>query len=382
MLGDSNSGCLLGLSEAGKNLVSKLENGCEVERNELTQEELELFDFICQQGFLTSSTPTVEIPRAAYLHVTNRCNMSCKGCYSGAFRDNCKQDPLSLTDIKNVVDNLAGANVSSIIISGGEPFLRKDIIDIFSYIKEIKKIASLTCITNGTASYEDYSCGAKFLDRIAFSMDGYSKETSYLRWSAFEKTIDSIKKLKSEGFNPAIIFTLHHQNSSYVKEMENFANSLGVPYNFSLFTVKPSAETAALQLDEMDVDLIVRNNGLEISDTPATDGFGCRVCCGAGRSLISVCANGDIMPCHMFTDKRFCMGNALTDDISAIFLNNNKPLVHVDDREACVGCEFKYICGGGCPARTYLQSGSFAEADPLCSLNKAGIISTLDSLIG
>lgn len=376
MLGDPNSGYLLGLSEEGKRLVSKLSVGCDINVEELTSEEIALFRAIKQQGFL-EGTPPVELPRVAYLHVTNRCNMNCIGCYSGALRNNHAQDPLQLDDVKRIVDNLAAAKVSSVIVSGGEPFLRKDIIDILQYIKQVKKIKSVTCITNGTAKYQEYRRGADTVDHLAFSMDGYSKESSFLRGAVFEKTVDAIRQLKEDGYRPSIIFTLHHKNSRYVHEMRAMAESLGASYNFSLFTVSSTSETADLEVCIDDIDFLIQHGDISVSDTPTDGEFGCRVCCGAGRSLISICGNGDVMPCHMFTDKEFCMGNALKDDIASIFEQNDRPLVHVDSKKECVNCEFKYICGGGCPARAYLQNNDLKSVDPVCRLHKETILSTL-----
>ena len=64
------------------------------------------------------------LSRSAYLHVTQRCNLNCVGCYSVNSKRNASPD-LPLADIEVILTKLKGLNVDSLVISGGELFCGK-----------------------------------------------------------------------------------------------------------------------------------------------------------------------------------------------------------------------------------------------------------------
>ena len=92
--------------------------------------------------------------------------------------------------------------------------------------------------------------------------------------------------------------------------------------------------------------------------------------CRAGLNEISVDTNGDIYPCDSFTGvEEFKIGevfSGITDGKDDIFrdLTINKP------RLPCYHCEFRLICGTGCPYRNYL-CGDLSRMNAFdCELNK------------
>ncbi|MFP4403613.1 MAG: radical SAM protein, partial [Candidatus Woesearchaeota archaeon] len=76
-------------------------------------------------------------------HITERCNLSCKHCYQD---ENFIKDELGLDKLKIILDKyikflkLFNLNNNRISITGGEPFIRKDIFDLIKIInsKNIK----------------------------------------------------------------------------------------------------------------------------------------------------------------------------------------------------------------------------------------------------
>ncbi len=383
MMGNSSTGDLFGLDENGYDLVMKLIDGCNLDADLLSKSELELLCALIDCG-LINNDEEAEGERAAYLHITSHCNMNCAGCYSRFTRNDHAKDVMSTHDILHVIDKLCDAKVSSIVISGGEPFLRKDIIDIIRYLKSDKGVKYVSCISNGKIGIDRYREASELLDCLSFSLDGYSKETSFLRKDSHDKVIEAINQLTPDRDNIKIIFTIHRKNYKYVKEMSDLARSLGVDYSLSIYTTAHSSETADFVISEDIVgDFIkyVQESETYISDTPLEDSLGCRVCCGAGSTLISIAADGEIMPCHMFYDRKFSLGNALTDDITKVF-NNSQPMLSVDEKTKCRNCELRYLCGGGCLFRSYLQSGNLKDTDPLCPLFAIGIEQTVRTLIG
>lgn len=93
-------------------------------------------------------------------------------------------DP-SFGDLRHAVDALSNLGVTRLVISGGEPFLRKDLPDIVRYARD-RRMANITVLTNGThCSDEVLAKLAGSVDVVSVSFDGASKESpSYIRGRA------------------------------------------------------------------------------------------------------------------------------------------------------------------------------------------------------
>jgi len=381
MLGNPRVQLLIGLDEAGSTLANRLLAGCDVDLEKLSASERALMDALQEnQQFTFCEQP--QVMRAAYFHVTTRCNMHCPGCYSEVDR-NSKAD-LPFSKMIKIVDNIAGAHVRSLVISGGEPFLRSDMLSLLEYMKQDAKIPHLLCITNGIADIDTYINACKYVDVLAFSLDGHDQDSSFFRQSTHNKVIDTIKILTNAGCPISIIFTLHKKNLSNYQKMISLAEALGVEYNFSIFSTVHSEETAEFEFmpDDMhELEEALTHDRISINDEVVNTVIGCRDCCGAGSLELSITANGDIFPCHMFFDKQFLLGNALTDCLDTIFLSHD-PMFCVNRKSECRNCEFRYICGGGCLYRSFAVRGHLEDTDPLCPINASHIRRTLSALIG
>jgi len=98
--------------------------------------------------------------------VTQRCNLRCIHCC-----EKVQPDEGNLSQIKKIIDKLAENNIKKICVTGGEPLLRKDIIDILKYIHS-KKI-DLTFSTNGTLVTREFLEKIKpYIQNIRFSIYG------------------------------------------------------------------------------------------------------------------------------------------------------------------------------------------------------------------
>lgn len=93
--------------------------------------------------YLTPSRPLM-----AVLYITSRCNLRCSFCEMGDPSRPVNKD-LSTDELKDIIRQLAEWKVRKLYLTGGEPFMRKDIWDILSYCDEYGvRIVRLT--TNGT----------------------------------------------------------------------------------------------------------------------------------------------------------------------------------------------------------------------------------------
>ncbi|MAG50310.1 hypothetical protein CL621_01555 [archaeon] len=131
------------------------------------------------------------------IFLTNKCNLNCKFCAYPRL-NNIKEE-LNKEKILDLLKEAKELNAKIFGILGGEPFVRKDTIEIMRRAKQYDMDGSL--VTNGTLlSEEDLkSITEMHWDLIRFSVDGSKKEIhDFLRGKedSFSKTTTAIKKLQ------------------------------------------------------------------------------------------------------------------------------------------------------------------------------------------
>jgi MoaA/NifB/PqqE/SkfB family radical SAM enzyme len=135
-------------------------------------------------------------PTRATIELTMRCNLSCQMC----FRDQGQEGELSFEELKTVVDNLS-PSIRQINLIGGEIFLRSDIFEILSYLRDRDLWVRIQ--TNGTLldlKKLQRLSGYWNVKGVGFSIDGPRELHNKIRGSktAYDKTISAIKN--SSGF--------------------------------------------------------------------------------------------------------------------------------------------------------------------------------------
>jgi MoaA/NifB/PqqE/SkfB family radical SAM enzyme len=95
-------------------------------------------------------------PLSFWLEVTSRCNNNCRQCYGNLPAGDCfsSKNELSLKEIERIADEAVSMGCLSVLITGGEPLLRKDFSDIYRYLKE--KGFLITIFTNATLITEEH----------------------------------------------------------------------------------------------------------------------------------------------------------------------------------------------------------------------------------
>lgn len=83
------------------------------------------------------------------LSITDVCNFSCQYCLPNGYKKQHKERFLTFTEIKKLVDVFADLGTKKIRITGGEPSLRSDLIDIIEAVKAQPKIEKIALTTNG-----------------------------------------------------------------------------------------------------------------------------------------------------------------------------------------------------------------------------------------
>ncbi len=182
------------------------------------------------------------LPTTAFIEVNYDCMLRCKMCklWTSEFKKNRigNGEILSLAEIKRVIDEFASSGVKNICFIGGEPFLRKDLLDLIKYSKS-KKLSGIV-VSNGYLIKEKLADGIvrSNLDILAISIDGPNSEIhDRIRGvnGAFDNAVQAIKMIKNrqkelDSKLPAISIacTVSSNNFQNLPDMVDLAKSLDV----------------------------------------------------------------------------------------------------------------------------------------------------------
>ena len=326
-------------------------------------------------------------PEEIGIDITQRCNLSCKHCYkdSGAS----SKSELSTKELFSIIDEASQAGVFCLYISGGEATCRPDLFEVVDYARE-KGLRSIVT-TNGAYGKDicDKIASAGFV-KVQISLDGPKEVHDNIRGKgSFDKSVSSIKYLKSRGVSIRISCHLCNINVGVVKEMVKLADSLGVAIKFS--TIRPigrqqqnaemkmlSGENFSRAIKEVlslkkiyptiqitcDFDKLMANE----SFFPMPAGGNNR--CLAAEKTITIDSSGNVYPCSFFTPfPEFNAGNVKKDGFMKIWRSSDifKRFRARNSSKECTECEhFEKNCLGGCPAISYAVFGDAEMLDPTC----------------
>jgi len=140
-------------------------------------------------------------PSNLIFHVTYRCNSSCHHCFNYKKLNQPNYRELNLVEIEKIAKSLG--LMSTLSLSGGEPFLRSDLPEICHQFVKHNKINNIVLPTNGLLPEVIYQKVREILEKfygeliLIFSLDGTKEMHDYIRGTpgAFDKVLISYQKL-------------------------------------------------------------------------------------------------------------------------------------------------------------------------------------------
>jgi MoaA/NifB/PqqE/SkfB family radical SAM enzyme len=170
-------------------------------------------------------------PYSVMFEITQRCNLRCKFCYLGS-QINSVSD-ISLKEIYRIVDELKELGCMEITLLGGEPLIRKDLAEIYQYIK--KKGILVKIWTNGTLLtsqivklFKKHPPSHLRISLYAGSAEGYRKISG--NGGAFEKIKKGALLLKKNNVYFTFRTLLTKLNWDEFIKMKEFADYLRVEW--------------------------------------------------------------------------------------------------------------------------------------------------------
>lgn len=138
------------------------------------------------------------------ISVTDLCNYRCKYCMGeDGIPKRTHRDVLSFEEITRIASVAAGLGIRKIRLTGGEPLVRRGILDLCRMLKSIPEIKELSMTTNGSF-LTDFAAGLKDagVDRLNISLDTLDPEKfhSMTRTGSLEDVLHGIETAEQVGF--------------------------------------------------------------------------------------------------------------------------------------------------------------------------------------
>jgi len=327
--------------------------------------------------------------RTIYFYITGGCNLRCRHCW---ITPDSNKDDIDTEGVKELVRQAVAMGVKHIKLTGGEPFLRKDIFEILHFMKE--KDIGLTIETNGTFISDKEAMELKSLNvfHISVSIDSFdSKFHDDFRGlkGSFDASTKAIKALRKAGFNPQMITSLYKENIKDVEHIAIFAESIGagslklnpisaigrgkdMDNNRQLLTIEELLEL------ERNIDTFIQKKvkipillDIPLAFKKLEYIKKHRGICGL-LNIIGILSDGTISICGIGTQvPALNMGNIRRDRLKDIW-GNNKILISIredipDNLEGvCSKCIFKRLCLGKCRADAYYRTSKLTAPFYFC----------------
>lgn len=135
-------------------------------------------------------------PYLIVISPTMRCNLKCLGCYSGQYPRG--KDPLSFETLDRIVTEAKEMGAYFFTISGGEPFIREDLLDLY----EKHDDATFLIYTNGTMIDDRAIERMQRVGNVApaLSLEGSEEETDFRRGKGvYAKVMETMERLRDAG---------------------------------------------------------------------------------------------------------------------------------------------------------------------------------------
>lgn len=326
-------------------------------------------------------------PRIIFWETTRNCNLRCSFCRMDSQGDGAELTTLEALGIIKQIESAFAKPL--LVLSGGEPLLRKDLFEIISYASKMG--LPLALASNGVLLGRKQAMLLKEagIQRVSLSIDspdGLRHDASRKLKGAFEKTIEAACALREQGVAFQINHTVTKLNKNEIRSVAEFALSMGAVavHYFVLVPVgcgKEIESEAMLDADDNEevlgqIRALSQEFPIQIRPTCAPQYArlvedGSYSGCLAGTGTFFISAQGDVYPCGYLPLKAGSLRESSVSDIwngSPIFISLRRNNL----KDACGSCYLKNKCRG-CRARAFGMSGDYLAEDQTCVLAKEAV---------
>ena len=342
--------------------------------------------------------------------ITRRCNLFCAHCRASS-EDEQYEDELSLQECCQLIDEIIKVGKPILILTGGEPLARPDVLEIASY--GVSKGLRVVMGTNGTLITPEMAAELKKVpvSRLAVSLDFPSPELQDEfrgKPGAYKEALDGIANAREAGIEIQINSTITRLNVEYLTDLLELSVKMGA-MAFHPFMLVPTGRGKSLAAQELSPQQYeetlnwIYDKQLELGDSiffkPTDAPHYMRILkqrqseasgstnsrplslhnpmqtitrgCLAGTGFCFISHRGSVQGCGYLDVEA---GNVRLNSFSEIWAESPlfrqlRDLSNIKGK--CGVCEYKRICGG-CRARAYETIGDYLEAEPYCVYQPPG----------
>lgn len=326
-------------------------------------------------------------PTSAQIYLENRCHLSCRHCYESELSHPTKSDSLALEDYRELFDQLAQLGVLSLTFTGGEIFLRRDLLDIIDAARTRR--FAVTLYTSGTLIDEVKADRLRALQVSDVHVSVYSHDPGVHDEftqvpGSHGKSVRALKLLAERGVRTVLKSNVMAFNVDAIDDLMALARSLGAEIQLDpnvrprmdgdqsplRFAVPPEVIHRKLLVRPEIAPAFRKHRAEDYCSGERSILDEADVMCGAALSSLSVGADGSIAACGFFpvAGGRWRRGASLAD----IWLGSS----HFDEvrratfgtQSHCPSCDLRSGCNP-CMAYALVETGDLRGCN---SASRAG----------
>ena len=298
-----------------------------------------------------------------HIELTYRCNFRCVHCYNTTHGGAATE--LTTEEWFDAFDQLAGMGCSLLTLTGGELFVRKDVVPIIQHACD--RHFTLRLNTNGSLidekmieKLEPMRPFLQSFDVSFYGADEKAHDTLAQRPGSYNNTMRAIRLLSEAKYNLVAKFVTMRDNFDGIEKFEDDMTRLGIRHVVHTGSLIPQTDRNTKPLVQILTDTqyrkLVSARGSVKHSSPGT--------CKPGHVRGAITPDGHISPCEWLTDFKY--GNLREQSLRDIwyssgFLEFRKVF---EEESECPPCSLRPGCDR-CPAHSYLETGSLLKCAPI-----------------
>jgi radical SAM protein with 4Fe4S-binding SPASM domain len=333
--------------------------------------------------------------KTLFWNVTYACNFRCPICFTDAGKP--AHDEFTTEEALEVVQKVRRAGIRDVLISGGEPFMRPDLVTLLVSLAEADisvRIASNGSLLNDhvLAELRNRTLTKSFqvsLDTVQPDIYAKIHGTSPDMW---ETVLGNLRRIQAHGFHTTVSTRLMPETLPGIPGLLDLADREGwatvtvhIPVHSNRISGAYSQDEDVLNRLAPAVEHFLGLPQRWLIETyipwapyhPLMARAGKRISvihrgCRAGRDRLTINPTGSVSPCVCMDLPAATIGNVRDSELRDLFADS--PLCRMLKRPAehgiCVDCPVIAECGGGCRAAALALSGRLDGPDSSCPVWK------------
>lgn len=313
--------------------------------------------------------------------ITWECNLRCAHCLSAA--GEASPEELSTGECQELIQQWAELKVFQVNIGGGEPFLRKDFLELLAWLQEKGIVACVS--TNGLLMDDELAQRLRAFKQfyLQVSLDGVTEEVNdRIRGrGTYRKILSALDCLSRQNMAYSVNTVLTRLNYPQLDSLRELAGEFRAGFRVSRFRPSGRGKESKTLLGPSPDQLEDFAEWLNAHDQVRTgDSFFCLTSenrrrkgldmCGAAKMTCCLSPSGEVYPCAFLQEKDFLAGNVRRQSFKqiwdqAVIFRRFRKL----DISSCHSCLRFETCRGGCPAMAYHNYRDISLSDPECLVN-------------